>query len=200
MKFRSMVLVVVVVVVVSAMLAGCQESATQALEQDSMEVVVSGGDGQFPEFLVGKWKSDGHGWEFNFEPDGKISSAVVTMGRVRMEPGKTKQVKMKMGKKGEFIPGKWAVYYDHDDRELMVEISLKHFYMEIANDVLEGENKDIIVGNISEDETTWEAAWKSFPDYVIHFPDKPDFDMAADPERGVDYTITFSKIIPGEEK
>jgi hypothetical protein len=204
MKFRSMLMVLILPACV--MLGGCGESVVDksglnaSYEPGGMEVSIEGGDGQFPEFLVGKWKSDKHGWEFNFEPDGKISSAVVTMGRTRMEPGEIRQVPMKMGKKGEFTPGKWEVYYDYDIRELMVRIVIEHFYMEIADDVLEGKTEDLLVGNISEDETTWEVAWKSFPDYVAHFPDKPDFKMAADPEWGVDYTITFSKIVPEVEK
>jgi hypothetical protein len=46
------------------------------INEVAVEVAVEGG-GQFPEFLTGKWKADEGGWEFVFEPNGTISSAVI---------------------------------------------------------------------------------------------------------------------------
>ena len=74
---------------------GCQNA------HSGVEVIIEGG-GEFPEFLVGVWKADKNGWEFVFEPDGSISSAVISFGRVRMKPGEVTTVPMKMGVK-EFL-------------------------------------------------------------------------------------------------
>ena len=54
---------------------------------NSPEVRIIDGDGRFPSFIAGTWRADRGGWEIVFEPDGKISSAVVSLGRVRIRPG-----------------------------------------------------------------------------------------------------------------
>ena len=74
-----------VYIFLAAALAGCQNSAAY---KNGVEVTVDG-DGQFPAFLVGTWKAEEGGWEFVFEPDGKISSAIVSIGRVKLQPGRT---------------------------------------------------------------------------------------------------------------
>ncbi|GAJ19845.1 unnamed protein product, partial [marine sediment metagenome] len=107
-------------------LAGCQNA-----NRGGVEVFIEG-DGEFPEFLVGRWKADKHGWQFVFEPDGAISSAVISLGRVRMKPGEITTVPMKMDGKGIFEPGEWMVHYAPVGRELTVKISLKNFYVELG--------------------------------------------------------------------
>ena len=57
---------------------GCRSSVPS---KSGVEVIIDG-DGRFPEILVGGWKADKGGWEIVFEADGKISSAVVSLGRV----------------------------------------------------------------------------------------------------------------------
>jgi len=66
--------------VVLSCLSGCHNGA------GGVEVIIDNG-GEFPEFLVGRWVADGHGWEFVFEEDGKISSAVINFGRMTVTPG-----------------------------------------------------------------------------------------------------------------
>ena len=110
-------------------LAGCQKAnrgVDPAPPRGGVEVIIEGG-GEFPEFLVGRWKADKYDWQFVFEPDGAISSAVISLGRVRMKPGEITTVPMKMGGKGVFEPGKWMVHYAPAARDLTVEISLKNF-------------------------------------------------------------------------
>ena len=60
---------------------GCQKTETGVI------VDVQGG-GRFPSALAGTWKAEGHGWEFVFEPDGTISSAVIDEGMIRVTPAK----------------------------------------------------------------------------------------------------------------
>ena len=168
-------------------LAGCQNA------NRGVEVIIEGG-GEFPEFLVGRWKADKHGWEFVFEPDGAISSAVISLGRVRIRPGEITTVPMKMGGKGVFEPGEWMVYYAPAGRELTVKISLKNFYMELGEDVLEGKSTDIFAGPISQDGKVWLADWTSFPDYTAHTAKYPNFKMSGDPNQGVTDSLIFEKV------
>ncbi len=67
-------------------LTGCQRPALYDMTLGSVEVFIEGG-GEFPEFLVGRWKGDKGGWEFVFEPNGTISKAIITVGRTRIIPG-----------------------------------------------------------------------------------------------------------------
>ena len=135
-------------------LVGCQSPARN---KSGIEVIIEG-NGEFPEFLAGVWRADKDGWEFVFEPDGTISSAVITMGRVRMKPGEVTTVPMKMGGKGVFEPGEWMVYYTPVGRELMVKITLKNLYVELCKDTLEGKSTDIFAGPVSQNGKVWHAA------------------------------------------
>lgn len=173
-------------------LAGCQNPAPL---RGGVEVIIEGG-GEFPQFLVGRWKDEKRGWEFVFEPDGTISSAVISLGRVRMKPGQVTEVPMKLGGKGVFEPGDWLVHYAPTSRELTVKISLKNFYAELGKDILEGKSTDIFVGSISEDGKVWQVDWVGFPDYVAHTAEHPHFEMSVDPNYGITYTLTFEKVIP----
>ena len=104
-----------------SLLGGC---SSQVQEESAVEVSIDG-DGDFPDFLVGRWKADRGGWEIIFEPDGSISSAVVSIGRITMKPGQITTVPMKLGGKGTFEPGRWSVQYSQDRRELIVEIVIE---------------------------------------------------------------------------
>jgi len=169
---------------------GCQSTAGNT---SGVDVIIEGG-GEFPEFLVGRWKADKDGWEFVFEPDGTLSSAVISLGRVRMKPGELTVIPMKMGGQGIFEPGEWMVHYAAAGRVLTVKISLKNFYIELGKNVLEGESKDVFAGPISQDSKFWQVNWTSFPDYVAHTAENPNFTMFEDPNRGISKTLTFEKV------
>jgi len=172
------------------LLGGCQSTAGN---KSGVEVIIEGG-GEFPEFIVGVWKSDKDGWEFVFEPDGTISSAVISLGRVRMKPGEVTTVPMKMGGKGIYEPGEWMVYYTPAGRELMVRISLKNLYVEMGENVLEGKSMDIFAGPVLQDDKVWPVEWTSFPDYVAHTAEYPDFPISEDPNYGISKTLVFEKV------
>ena len=120
----------VFVMVLLMLLIGCQKSSIDTISADKsgVDVIVEDGS-QFPEFLVGTWKDDEHGWEFVFEPDGTISSAVIALGKFKITPGEITIVPMRMDGKSIFEPGKWLVSYDPSQRELMVQIVLKNLYV-----------------------------------------------------------------------
>ena len=174
-------------VVLLSGLVGCQTA------HRGIEVIIEGG-GEFPESFAGVWKADKSGWEFVFEPDGTISSAVITMGRVRMKPGEVTTVPMKLGGKGVYEPGEWMVYYTPDDQELMVKISLKNFYVELGKDSLEGKSTDIFNGPIPQDGKLWRVNWTSYFDYVAHTAEHPNFPITEDPNRGISKTLIFEKV------
>ena len=173
-----------------AQLSGCQSPDR---DKSGVEVIVEGG-GEFPEFLAGIWKANSDGWEFTFEPDGTISSAVHAMGRVRLKPGETTVVPMREGGKGIYEPGEWLVHYIPAERELTVKISLSNFYTELGNDILEGQNADVFVGEIDEEGNIWETNWTSFFDYTAHTAKNPNFKMSSDPNYGHRKNLVFKKV------
>jgi len=168
-------------------LAGCQNA------KRGVKVIIEGG-GEFPEFLVGEWKADKDGWEFVFGPDGTISSAVISLGKVRIKPGEVTTVPMKMGGKGVFKPGEWMVHYVPAGRELTVKISLKNFYVELGESVLEGKSTDIFAGPISQDGKVWQVDWTSFPYYVARTAEHPSFIMSEDTDYGISKILIFEKV------
>ncbi|MHC4111023.1 MAG: hypothetical protein ACYSUY_08105 [Planctomycetota bacterium] len=167
-------------------LCGCQNA------NSGIDVIIEGG-GEFPEFLVGEWKSDKDGWEFVFEPDGTLSSAVVSLGRVRLKPGEVTTVKMKMDGEGIYEPGEWIVHYIPAGRELMVRITLKKLYLELGESVLEGKSADVFAGTIAQNGKVWQVEWTSFPDYVAHTDKHPNFPISDETSYGFSKTLIFEK-------
>ncbi|MCK4913459.1 MAG: hypothetical protein KAI59_00760 [Planctomycetes bacterium] len=162
-------------------LNGCQKSSVNPapVNKSGVEVTVEDG-GQFPQFLVGTWKADKDGWEFVFEPDGTISSAVIALGRFKITPGKITTVPMKMGGKSILEPGEWLVWYAPTTRELVIKIVVKHFYAEIGDDVLKGKVEYVFVGKISGNYSSWNATCTSFPEYAAYTPERHE--LPVDPD------------------
>jgi len=163
----------------------------------AVEVIVDGG-GQFPEDLAGVWKADSGGWEIVVEPNGTISSAVVSLGRVRLKPGRKTVVPMKMGGKGVFRAGRWAVYYSHERRELTVEITIESFRVELGESVVKGRTMDLFTGTISPDGRSWWASRFSFPQYVADTKKYRDHKLVVDPNETPPEELLFQKApVPG---
>lgn len=172
------------------LLGGCQPPQ----ERRPVEVVIEG-DGPFPQFLVGKWKAEGKsGLEINFTDDGTISSTVISMGRIRVTPGEITTAPMKMGKKSVIEPGPWLVRYNPTDRDLIVNIVLKHIYMELGNTILDGDITDVFIGTVSEDGDSWRVIWTTYTNLIGHIPGQGDFDFSADPNYGFSTELVFKKI------
>jgi hypothetical protein len=158
-----------------------------------VEVTIDG-DGQFPAFLAGRWKADKGGWEFVFEPDGKISSAVVSLGRVTMKPGQVTTTAMKLGGKGVFEPGQWTVQYSQEHRKLLVEIAIDHFRVELGDNVVQGQTRDFFTGSVSQDGQIWWADHFSFPQYIADTKKHPNYKLAFDPNDNPKESLIFEKI------
>ncbi|MHC4508261.1 MAG: hypothetical protein ACYTAO_04775 [Planctomycetota bacterium] len=146
----------------TSLLHGCHNHDRN---EGGVEIIIEGGE-SFPDFLVGTWKADRGGWEFVFETDGTISSAVVSLGRVRLKPGQVTTVPMLLGGEGLFRPGPWAVQYSYEQRELIVDIKIEQFRIELGESVVKGRTQDIFAGSISGDGRLWWAERFSYPEYV----------------------------------
>ncbi|MBN2182966.1 MAG: hypothetical protein JW715_13730 [Sedimentisphaerales bacterium] len=160
---------------------------------NSVEVTVEG-DGQFPPSLAGRWKADFGFWEIVLEPDGKISSAKFNIGEVAIKPGRTTIVPMLMGGKGTFKPGLWTVHYIPDQRQLIVELAIDSFHIEMGENTVKGRTRDFFVGNVSEGGTTWWTQRFSYPEYIVDTKKYPDYTLPEDPNENPKENILFQKV------
>lgn len=172
------------------LVGSCQSSVGN---KSGVEVIIDG-DGQFPAFLVGNWKADKGAWEIAFEPDGTISSAVVNLGRVRLKPGQVTTVPMILGGKGVFEPGQWTVQYTQEQRELIVEITIDHFHVELEDNVIQGQRRDFFIGSVSGDGQSWWADRYSFPEYVADTKKYHNYKLPFDPNDNPRESLLFQKV------
>lgn len=161
-------------------------------QADNVQVIVEGG-GALPSSLAGRWQAQQHGWEFEFEPDGRISSAVISLGRVRVVPGTTTTMPTRSGDQAVFTPGPWTVLYAPSTRELTVKITMDHVRVEMAGNIVEGTSTDTFVGPIASTGRTWQAQWTTFTQYVAHTPDNASFNLSTDPTYGETKPLIFDK-------
>ena len=188
-KMRQLIILtsILFVLLVSA---GCQ---TPGLPANNVDVVIDG-DGQFPEFLVGRWQADEGGWEIVFEPDGSISSAVHSMGKTSLRPGQTTEVPTKKGGKAVYKTGKWTVQYAQDGN-LAVEIVLEYFSIQMGPSALKGSITDSLIGPVFEENETWTPFWSTYPEYKVfseEFPEGKELPLGPD-DHDVG-ALTFTKI------
>ena len=172
------------------LLGGCSRPLHR--QADDVQVIVEGG-GKFPSSLAGRWNSQQQGWEFEFEPDGRISSAVISFGLARVIPGKTTTIPTRSGDQAVFTPGLWTVLYAPSTRELTVKISMDHVRVEMAGNIVEGASTDTFVGPITSTGRTWQAQWTTFTHYVAHTPDNTSVNLSTDPTYGETKPLIFDK-------
>lgn len=148
----------------AGILAGCQEPVSgNSKEIVSSTSIVEGG-GQFPESLVGVWKSNNYGWAFKFEPDGIIKKLRHNLVR-EVNINKEKIIEMPGPEEGTyalFIMGLCETYYEPDTRNLEVTVFLDHYEIVLPNGVLEGRTEDYFTGQVSEDCKTWDVEWRPY--------------------------------------
>ncbi|MFC1738648.1 hypothetical protein ACFL1G_06335 [Planctomycetota bacterium] len=119
----------------------------------------------FPESLVGTWIANKSSWEFVFEPDGMISSAVIDYGKVRVDPRQRVTEAVFRYGKGVYQMGECEVDYSESSNELAVVIAVDSFRIDRpdVNMVMEGSSEDWFTGSVSDDHKSWTARWFSFP-------------------------------------
>lgn len=149
-KFTKTKLIIFILCLVSFVL-GCQRP------NHSMVVVIES-DGGFPAELVGVWRTQDEQWEIEFLPDGSIREALFPLGAVRLQPGKTLQFDIPEWQgQAKYVPGQWKVFYVEALRELTVFLEIEHFYNDVGNHAIEGNNTDILSGTFSADMQEWTA-------------------------------------------
>jgi len=158
-----------------------------------VDVVVEGSRA-FPSDLAGRWKADEDGWEFVLAPDGRIVSVVISLGRVRVVPGRTTTVPTRSGAQGIFTPGQWAVNYAPDSGQLTVKIAMDRVRVEMGDSTIEGSSTDLFAGSIDPPRDTWQTLWTTFTKYTGHTPERPSFDLSTDPTYGETKPLTFRKV------
>ncbi len=173
------------------LLVGCQSPGTGV--RDNVQVITEGGEA-FPASLAGRWEANLHGWEITFERDGRIASAVLSLGRVRVIPGRKTTVPTRGGGRGIFVPGPWTVHYVPATNQLTVKIVLDHVRVEMAGHVLEGRSVDTFSGTISAAEGVWQTQWTTFTQYKIHTEQEGDVELSTDPTYGETQALTFQKV------
>jgi len=171
-------------------MGGCSRPVSRPA--GAVDVMVEG-PGAFPTTLAGRWQASRDGWELELEPDGQIAAAIVSLGRVRVIPGKTTTVPTVSGHEGVFTPGPWTVHYTPETRELTVRITLSHVRVEMAGNILEGSSTDTFVGPVDLVAGTWQTQWTTFTRYVAQTPDHQLIDLSTDPNCGETQSLTFRK-------
>ena len=171
----------------SIFLIGCNS------HRKAVEVIIDG-NGRFPKNIAGLWRSDNNAWDIYLEPDGKVSWAVISLGEVKIEAGKTRTVPMREGGKGIFKPGQWSVIYLQKQRELSVEIDIDYFRTELGENVIHGKTRDIFIGSVSQDGTLWQTDRFSYPEYIVDTNSYHNYKLPADPNENPKETLLFRKI------
>jgi hypothetical protein len=191
MKAVSVKCIFLICAVLALVAGGCHKPLDR--QAAGVDVVVEGNK-TFPGDIAGRWKADEDGWEFVFSPDGRILSAAISLGRVRVIPGQITTVPTRSGDQAVFTPGPWTVDYAPDSNQLTVKIAMSHVRVEMAGNTIEGSSTDIFAGGIHPAEGTWRTLWTTFTKYTGHTPDKPSFDLSTDPTYGETKPLTFRKV------
>jgi hypothetical protein len=93
-----------------------------------------------------------------------------------------------------FEPGPWTVQYSQEKRELLVEIAIDHFRVELGDNVVQGQTRDFFVGSVSEDNQMWWADLFSFPEYIADTEKHPNYKLPFDPNDNPRDSLIFEKV------
>jgi hypothetical protein len=180
-----------VVCLATVLVAGCITPANKP--SNPMQVIVEG-TGQFPASIAGRWQSDQDGWEFVLDPNGRISSAIISFGRVRVKPGQTATTTTLDGGKAVFEPGPWVVHYVPSTAELTIKITMSHVRVETVDNVLEGHSTDVFVGKVQPAEGLWEVQWTTFAHYTARTSADSKAELVTEPENGESRPLVFREV------
>lgn len=172
------------------LLTGCQT----ATETTRGENVVIEGTGTFPASAAGRWRADRDGWEFVFDAEGHIVSAVLGLGRVEVTPGHAVTVPTRSGGESVFEPGPWIVHYVPQSRQLTVNIVLDRVRIDMAGTILEGRSTDVFSGALQPDANVWQVQWTAFSHYTVQAPGQAAQELSTDETYGETKALTFQKV------
>jgi len=169
-------------------ITGCQEPVKK-----TAKVNINDGN-EFPAFLAGTWNCDTDDWELVIDPNGRITKARVSIGRVEMVPDKITRVPMKESGEGVFEPGEWIVKYDPNTSEMLVQIGIKHFKARKGDDIIEGSSKDTFIGPVDPNGMLWEADWISIPEYFVSTDKYKNYSLPIDENEFFRGKVMFKKV------
>ena len=115
-----------------------------------------------------------------------------------MRPGQTTTVPMKLGGTGVFEPGRWSVQYSQAQRELIVEIVIDRFHVELGENVLRGNTRDFFIGSVSGDGQLWPSERISFPEYIADTKKNPNRKLPLDTDGNARESLLFQKVHESE--
>ncbi len=157
-------------------LAGCQHSDSSLRHSDTAKGL-KGKKASFPDFLVGTWKSEdeGYNWQMKFEPDGKIPWVRHFFGiDMNFDEGGTYE-EGRDGAYALYVFGPRHAEYDPKTRILTVSIFLEQYHFEApeGQGSLEGNSRDVFVGPVSADGKKWHVKWYAYTE-LYGSPRLPD--------------------------
>lgn len=183
----------IIILFLPFIISGCQESTKKSKPVKEPVKVIVVGDQSFPKELAGKWVADKSGWEFNIEPNGVISKALIDNGMVWIKPAdRITTIPMQMGGKGTYKLGQWTVQYTPKTHELAVDVVVSYYHLDMGSNALEGNLDDWFVGTVSDDFQTWKADWIRIPKYIALTP-KPN-ELPVRPEDYPQGELIFKKM------
>jgi hypothetical protein len=171
---------------------GCieqQKSGPQAATGPVLSLPKEKTDTKFPKFLVGVWQADDFNWGFKFEPDGKISKLIHTIGaRIDVNEGSYYEEGI-AGSSFLYVLGPCSTHYDPKTGILKVSVVLDYFLMDIPPaGTIEGSTKDTFEGPVSAKDLAWNVKWRSYS--TIEGASPPDVNLInANPQE-----LVFKKI------
>ena len=139
-----------------------------------------------PPDVAGTWKAQDSPWKIVLNHNGTVSSAVIPMGDVEIEPNQTNRIEMKDGSLSTFKAGDFIAEYMPKTRELFISIEIEEIHINFLDNVIDGNSVDRFVGPVSEDGKFWRADWITVFDYGPLLPQEPN-DIFAKP-------LTFEKM------
>ena len=148
----------ILLLIVIMLINGCQPESTQNLKKKDY----SG--------IAGTWKSKDTVWQVTISEGGEITSAVHPMGTALIKPNETTYRLMKDKQKSSYKGGDFTLIYDEETREMQVIIIVEKIHIKYLNNEIKGETETIILGNITEDFTTWDGEIIEVFDYGPRFP------------------------------
>ncbi len=124
--------------------------------------------------ITGVWQARESPWRIVLGPDGTVTSAVIPMGTVTVQPRQTTKVEMKDGSWSTYTAGDCPVKYKHGTRELFVVIEMADINIVYMTERIKGTSTDRFIGAVSDDGKVWRTDWISLFDYGPRFPQDPN--------------------------
>ena len=139
-----------------------------------------------PSDIAGKWKAYNSPWEIVLSQDGKVASAIIPMGRVKIRPNRTTKVELTGGGISTYKVGDCTVDYTPENRELYVSVDVQEIHIVFMDNRLDSNVKYYLVGEVSKDGKVWEPDFVEVFGYGTPLAKDPN-DLSATP-------LTFEKV------